>query len=168
MEPLWCAADLAVVHGKGRLLASQQWEVCLTMNNLIGRTLCNTYHFCSLCYISTGKCASYSLTLSVNLGKLTVQGLFTCTLHSWLIHGFVYIFRSFSKVSSFSNLFVFFTDHSSVLESVAWLRGSARKRGYIPWNAANQKERPGAVQHAGQNLFQSSQAYCAESQWHSI
>ena len=66
MEPLSCAADLAVVHGKGRLLASQQWEVCLTMNNLISRTLCNTYHFCSLCYISTGKCASDSLTLSVN------------------------------------------------------------------------------------------------------
>ena len=28
----------SVVHGKGRLLASQQWEVCLTMNNLISRT----------------------------------------------------------------------------------------------------------------------------------
>ena len=44
----------------------------------------------------------------------------------------------------------FFVDHPNFLESVAWLRGSAWKRGYVPRNVTNQKERAGAIQHTGQ------------------
>lgn len=70
---IWCAADLAVVHGKEQLFASKQWEVYLTMSNLISITLNSTLYVPFVCvcvlYLYREMCVRFA-DLERKLGEI--------------------------------------------------------------------------------------------------